>query len=177
MQGDLTPPEGKKCFSGIPEAHFIDDVDSHMKGEESAEAKIKELDEVHQKYKFMENSLSSRRKRLKGQVPDIKSSLAMVKKLREKKSADEKMETQFLLSDQVRVVMVMMMMITNLLNCQVYADAVIPPTDKVCLWLGANVMLEYTLDGESPLSLPPSSLLSDNISRRRGASHQELRVS
>ena len=63
MQGDLTPPEGKKCFSGIPEAHFIDDVDSHMKGEESAEAKIKELDEVHQKYKFMENSLSSRRRK------------------------------------------------------------------------------------------------------------------
>ena len=114
MQGDLQPPEGKKCFSGIPEAHFIDDVDSHMKGEESAEAKIKELDEVHQKYKFMENSLSSRRKRLKSQVPDIKSSLAMVKKLREKKAADEKMETQFLLSDQVRVVMmllvIMMMM-------------------------------------------------------------------
>ena len=32
-----------------------------------------------------------------------------------------------------------------------YADAVIPPTDKVCLWLGANVMLEYTLDGEFSL--------------------------
>merc|ERR1712244_26853 len=95
--------------------------------------KIKELDEVHQKYKFMENSLSSRRKRLKSQVPDIKSSLAMVKKLREKKSADETMETQFLLSDQV------------------YAEAVIPPTDKVCLWLGANVMLEYTLDDAEKL--------------------------
>ena len=101
LHGELQPPEGKQCFSGIPEAHFIDDVDSHMKGEESAEAKIKQLDETHQKYKFMENSLSSRRKRLKAQVPDIKSSLAMVKKLREKKSADEKMETQFLLSDQV----------------------------------------------------------------------------
>ena len=113
MQGDLTPPEGKKCFSGIPEAHFIDDVDSHMKGEESAEAKIKELDEVHQKYKFMENSLSSRRKRLKSQVPDIKSSLAMVKKLREKKAADEKMETQFLLSDQVRVVVMMLVMMVK----------------------------------------------------------------
>ena len=145
MQGDLQPPEGKQCFSGIPEAHFIDDVDSHMKGEESAEAKIKQLDETHQKYKFMENSLSSRRKRLKGQVPDIKSSLAMVKKLREKKSADEKMETQFLLSDQVRV----LRCDSDDLGCvQVYAEAVIPPTDKVCLWLGANVMLEYTLDGE-----------------------------
>ena len=39
-----------------------------------------------------------------------------------------------------------------------YADAVIPPTDKVCLWLGANVMLEYTLDGEfSPPSSPHSA--------------------
>jgi len=41
------------------------------------------------------------------------------------------MDTQFLLSDQV------------------YAKATIPATDKVCLWLGANVMLEYlyhTLD-------------------------------
>ena len=41
-----------------------------------------------------------------------------------------------------------------------YADAVIPPTDKVCLWLGANVMLEYTLDGEFPLpSVFSSSLM------------------
>ena len=50
----------------------------------------------------MEGNLVSRRKRLKAQVPDIKSSLAMVKKLREKKSAAESMETQFMLSDQVR---------------------------------------------------------------------------
>ena len=101
MNTDITPPEGKKCFSGIPEAHFIDDVDSHMKGDDSAEAKIKKLDESHQKYKFMEGSLVARRKRLKTQVPDIKSSLAMIKKLREKKSAGDAMETQFLLSDQV----------------------------------------------------------------------------
>lgn len=31
-----------------------------MKGEENAEAKIKSFDEVHQKYKFMENSLAMR---------------------------------------------------------------------------------------------------------------------
>merc|ERR1711915_1116526 len=133
MQGDLQPPEGKKCFSGIPEAQFIEDVDTFMKGEDSAEAKLKTIDENHQKYKFMENSLVTRRKRLKGQVPDIKSSLAMIKKLREKKGTEEQMETQFLLSDQV------------------YAKAVIPPTDKVCLWLGANVMLEYSLEDAEEL--------------------------
>ena len=125
MNTDIQPPEGKKCFSGIPEAHFIDDVDTYMKGNDSAEAKIKELDEVkgrscrsecelycsnsiyvlqaHQKYKFMESNLVSRRKRLKTQVPDIKSSLVMIKKLREKKSEDESMDTQFMLSDQVNL--------------------------------------------------------------------------
>ena len=57
--------------------------------------------QAHQKYKFMESNLVSRRKRLKTQVPDIKSSLVMIKKLREKKSEDESMDTQFMLSDQV----------------------------------------------------------------------------
>ena len=90
----------------------------------------------------MENSLATRRKRLKAQVPDIKSSLAMIKKLREKKGSEEDMETQFLLSDQV------------------YAKAVIPPTDKVCLWLGANVMLEYTLEGRLFRFLKAASLFS-----------------
>ena len=34
-----------------------------------------------------------------------------------------------------------------------FAKAEIPPTDKVCLWLGANVMLEYSLeDAEQLLS-------------------------
>jgi len=130
---ECVPADGKTSFSGIPESQFIDDVDAYMKGEEKAEAKIKALDEMHQKYKFMENSLLMRRKRLRGQVPDIKSSLVMIKKLREKAAEGEKMDTQFLLSDQV------------------FAKAEIPPTEKVCLWLGANVMLEYTLDDAEAL--------------------------
>ncbi|CAN8018672.1 unnamed protein product [Ixodes persulcatus] len=43
------------------------------------------------------------------------------------------METRFVLSDQV------------------YSKAVIPPTERVCLWLGANVMLEYSLEGAEEL--------------------------
>jgi len=139
MTEEICPPDDKTSFSGIPEAQFIEDVDSFMKGEESAEDKLKTVDENHQKYKFMEGSLVARRKRLKAQVPDIKSSLAMIKKLRQRKEINEDMDTQFLLSDQV------------------YAKAVIPPTDKVCLWLGANVMLEYSLDDAE-------ALLSKNLS-------------
>ena len=41
MSDILTPPEGQTSFSGIPEAHFVEDVDSYMKGEDSAEEKLK----------------------------------------------------------------------------------------------------------------------------------------
>merc|ERR1711997_594345 len=133
MADTLTPPEGQTSFSGIPEAHFVEVVDSYMKGEDSAEEKLKVLDERHQKYKFMETNLTSRKKRLKSQIPDIASSLILIKKLRAKREANEDTDTNFLLSDSV------------------YADAKIPPTDKVCLWLGANVMLEYSLDDAEEL--------------------------
>ena len=74
---------------------------------------ILSFSQIHQKYKFMEGSLASRRRKLKSQVytcilgvfktwslvspptpilcqvPDIKSSLAMITKLREKKEVNK----------------------------------------------------------------------------------------
>ena len=41
MSDVLTPPEGQTSFSGIPTAQFVEDVDSYMKGEDSAEEKLK----------------------------------------------------------------------------------------------------------------------------------------
>ena len=38
---------------------------------------------------------------MKNQVPDIKSSLVMIKKLRERKEENATLDTQFLLSEQV----------------------------------------------------------------------------
>ncbi|XP_040578896.1 prefoldin subunit 3 [Lepeophtheirus salmonis] len=130
---DLVPVDGKTSFSGIPSAEFLEDVNTHMKGESSAEAKLEVLDENLRKYKFMESNLVTRRKRLKSQIPDIASSLVLIKELRAKNESKEETETRFLFSDQV------------------YAKARIPPTEKVCLWLGANVMLEYTLDDAESL--------------------------
>nr|ALS04440.1 prefoldin subunit 3 [Acartia pacifica] len=130
---ELQPPEGKTNFSSIPPSQFIDDVDSYMKGDDNVEAKIRSLEEMHQKYKFMENTLSMKRKRLLAQGPDIHSSLLVIEKLHTRKADNEEMETRFLLSDQV------------------YAKASIPPTETVCLWLGANVMLEYSLDDAEQL--------------------------
>lgn len=64
---------------------------------------------------------------MKVQIPDLERSVDMVKVLKKQKNNDSGFETQFLLSEQV------------------FMKAFVPPTDKVCLWLGANVMLEYTL--------------------------------
>ncbi|KAK3098878.1 hypothetical protein FSP39_023913 [Pinctada imbricata] len=97
-------------------------------GNDSAEAVLKRLDEQHSKYKFMEYNLNTKKARLKTQIPDIKTSLDIVRHLKSRKDSTDPLETRFLLSDQV------------------YAKAKIPPTDRVSLWLGANVMLEYSIE-------------------------------
>ncbi|XP_015585717.1 prefoldin subunit 3 [Cephus cinctus] len=126
----------KKSYAGIPEADFVDDVDAFMatpENEGSVDKVLKKLDENHSKYKFMEYNLVNKRRRLKAQIPDLERSLEMIEKLQTEKNNSHDLETQFLLSEQV------------------FAKAIVPPTDKVCLWLGANVMLEYTLDDAQEL--------------------------
>lgn len=91
----------------------------------NVESVLKRLDEQHSKYKLMEYNIVSRRRKLKQQIPDLVKSLDMIGVL--SKQCDDK-ETQFLLSEQV------------------FLKTVVPPTKTVCLWLGANVMLEYPLD-------------------------------
>ena len=63
-------------------------------------------------------------------MPDIKKTLEMVAMLKSKHDSDEKeLSTNFLLSDNI------------------WAKAKIPNTSgKVGLWLGANVMVEYSYD-------------------------------
>ncbi|XP_037082711.1 prefoldin subunit 3-like [Pollicipes pollicipes] len=138
MSGDQKTP---KSFAGIPEAQFLEDVDSFMKEQGSdvtVEKILKQLEEQHQKYKFMELNLTSKRKRLKSQIPDIEGSLKIVRQMQEQKGTEGVISSHFLLSDQV------------------YAKAESKPSDSVCLWLGANVMLEYSLDDAN-------TLLSENL--------------
>lgn len=93
--------------------------------ESSADKVLRKLDEQHSKYKLMEYNISARRRKLKIQIPDLVKSLEMIDILKEQ---HEDKETQFLLSEQV------------------FLKTIVPPTKTVCLWLGANVMLEYPLD-------------------------------
>ena len=120
-------------LTGVPKVDFLEDVDGFMSKVEnnSVETVLKRQEELHQKFKFMEYNLNTKKSRLKNQVPDIKSSLDIVKHLVVKKESTSPLSTRFLLSDNV------------------YARAVVPPTENVCLWLGANVMLEYEIHDAS----------------------------
>ena len=57
----LSPTSHSNSFS----RHIQEDVDEFMKksGHETAESVLKDLDEQHQKYKFMELNLLARKKR------------------------------------------------------------------------------------------------------------------
>lgn len=139
-----------KSFCGIPEAEFLEDVDSFMKeqgAEVTVEIILKRLEEQHQKYKFMELNLMQRRKRLKSQIPDIEGSLKIVKQMQEQKGKEGIITSHFLLSDQV------------------YAKAETRASDTVCLWLGANVMLEYSLDDAQKLLADNHSNAIKNLSQ------------
>ncbi|CAF91131.1 unnamed protein product, partial [Tetraodon nigroviridis] len=125
------PQATKKKFLGIPEAVFLEDVESFMKqpGNEKAEAVITRLHEQHQKYKFMELNLTQKKLRLKNQMPTNHTDrYSYLPTTHAEENSPEPMETHFMLADSV------------------FCKASVPPTEKVCLWLGANVMLEYDID-------------------------------
>uniref|UniRef100_M3Z127 Uncharacterized protein n=1 Tax=Mustela putorius furo TaxID=9669 RepID=M3Z127_MUSPF len=110
--GEVAAGNQKQLHLGTAEAMFMKQPEN-----ETAEAVQKKLDEQYQKYKFMELKLAQKKRRLKGQIPEIKQTL----KFEEKKEPTSALETRFLLVDN--------------LYCK-------PPTHKMCLWLGLNVMLE-----------------------------------
>merc|ERR1719402_1637109 len=125
----MTTAIEKPSSLDAPQAEFVEDVDEYMKrpDNESAEAVLRRLEESHSKYKYMEAQVGAKKARLKTQVPSIKTTLDIVRHMKGRESA-EPLVTSFQLSDQL------------------YTKATIPPTEKVCLWLGANVMLEYDIN-------------------------------
>ncbi|XP_020041202.1 prefoldin subunit 3 isoform X2 [Castor canadensis] len=155
---EIAAGNGRRLHLGIPEAVFVEDVDSFMKqpGNETADTVLKKLDEQYQKYKFMELNLAQKKRRLKSQIPEIKQTLEILKYMQKKKmrtlrhsiaqlESTNSMETRFLLADNL------------------YCKASVPPTDKVCLWLGANVMLEYDIDEAQALLEKNLSTATKNL--------------
>eukprot|EP00735_Rhodelphis_limneticus_P003199 TRINITY_DN1457_c0_g1::TRINITY_DN1457_c0_g1_i1::g.27143::m.27143 TRINITY_DN1457_c0_g1::TRINITY_DN1457_c0_g1_i1::g.27143 ORF type:complete len:188 (+),score=62.81,sp/Q5RCG9/PFD3_PONAB/53.26/2e-54,Prefoldin/PF02996.12/1.6e-29,Prefoldin_2/PF01920.15/19,Prefoldin_2/PF01920.15/0.026,Syntaxin-6_N/PF09177.6/0.38,Syntaxin-6_N/PF09177.6/79 TRINITY_DN1457_c0_g1_i1:34-564(+) len=112
---------------GIPKADFIDDVAGFV-AKNPVEQSLKKMDELYSKYKLMEGSLVQKRGALKNKIPEIKKTLEMLKFINEKKDNGESTVTNFMLAENL------------------YANATLKEGNTCYLWLGANVMLEYTFE-------------------------------
>ncbi|KAG7387585.1 Prefoldin subunit 3 [Phytophthora pseudosyringae] len=119
---------GERNPRGIPSAVFVDSVDAFMDvcGVKNIEPLVGALQQMYSKYKFMETSLQKNRETFKRKIPDTQKDLNMVRHLVAKRDEGETLQTQFNLADNV------------------YAKASVDcNVGKVCIWLGAQVMVEY----------------------------------
>ncbi|KAF2086230.1 Prefoldin, subunit 3 [Saccharata proteae CBS 121410] len=112
---------------GIPYAPFIDKVEDYVTSRAEVEGTLKSFQEMISKYQFMEVNQQRRSVGLKDKIPDIQKTLDTVKFLATRKPGSDPIETTFELNDTL------------------YAKAKVPPTEEVYLWLGANVMLSYSI--------------------------------
>ncbi|KAI8591635.1 Prefoldin subunit-domain-containing protein [Geranomyces variabilis] len=118
---------------GIPMAPFVGKVEEFTP-ESELESTLKKFQEMIAKYKYMEGHLLQRKKSLESKIPDIKKTLDMVQFLISQEDSTDPIITQYELNDTL------------------YARAEIKSGNKtVYLWLGANVMLEYSTPEASDL--------------------------
>ena len=126
-QAPITEPS--EAHRRIPKAVFIENVEAWV-DKYTDDALFAQMNELYQKYKFMEQQLLRSRASYRVKLPDIKKTLEMVALLKSRAMTKEKaIETNFLVSDNI------------------WAKATIPnDSGRVGLWLGANVMVEYSHD-------------------------------
>mmetsp|Transcript_5979 Transcript_5979/g.37083 ORF Transcript_5979/g.37083 Transcript_5979/m.37083 type:complete len:189 (-) Transcript_5979:1345-1911(-) len=115
-----------KGVQALPPAEFIEDVEAWA-GERPEEA-LQKLQENYQTYKMLESQLVQNQARLDRKLPDVVKALEVVQTLVDQRDTQKELQVDYELSDGI------------------YAKAKVETGAKVCLWLGANVMLEYDLD-------------------------------
>eukprot|EP00316_Scyphosphaera_apsteinii_P016988 CAMPEP_0119349424 /NCGR_PEP_ID=MMETSP1333-20130426/109544_1 /TAXON_ID=418940 /ORGANISM="Scyphosphaera apsteinii, Strain RCC1455" /LENGTH=183 /DNA_ID=CAMNT_0007362021 /DNA_START=24 /DNA_END=575 /DNA_ORIENTATION=- len=119
--------EAKPTRDAIPEATFIEDIEAFMKKEGSAEAALEKLQRFYSACKMMEQRLTQRKAKLKVKIPEIESTYNSLLQMQAQSELGAPLVTHYELAQSV------------------YVKAMVPvhEENKVCLWLGANVMLEY----------------------------------
>jgi prefoldin subunit 5 len=119
---------------GIPAAQFVEDVQKYLNQSEfDVNSALAFLQERLQQYKLVEMKLLAQQRDLQAKIPDIEKCLDIVATLQAKTGSGEDLITDFEVSEGI------------------YSRALIEDTDSVCLWLGANVMLEYSREEATAL--------------------------
>jgi len=111
----------------IPDASFIEDIDSFMTKEGSAEAALEKLQRFYSACKMIEQRLVQRKAKLKVKIPEIEQTYNSLKQMQAQSELGEPLVAHYELAQSVFV----------------KAKVPVHEENKVCLWLGANVMLEY----------------------------------
>ncbi|WCJ23284.1 prefoldin 3 [Euphorbia peplus] len=119
---------------GIPAAQFVQDVQTYLtQSNLDVNSSLSFLQERLQQYKLVEMKLLAQQRDLQAKIPDIEKCLDIVSTLQAKKGTGESLLADFEVSEGI------------------YSRACIEDTDSVCLWLGANVMLEYSCEEATAL--------------------------
>eukprot|EP00271_Cylindrocystis_brebissonii_P020631 TRINITY_DN6917_c0_g1_i2.p1 TRINITY_DN6917_c0_g1~~TRINITY_DN6917_c0_g1_i2.p1 ORF type:complete len:172 (+),score=33.07 TRINITY_DN6917_c0_g1_i2:178-693(+) len=113
---------------GVQPAPFIEDVEEFLDGRDTDTA-LRSLNERLQQYKIREMRLLAQRRDYQLKLPDIRKCLAIVETLQRKQGTGLETKVDFEVTEGI------------------YTQAVLKDdTTSVYLWLGANVMLEYSFE-------------------------------
>ncbi|KAK8622508.1 hypothetical protein V6N13_117418 [Hibiscus sabdariffa] len=130
---------------GIPGAQFVEDVETYLSQTGlDVNSALGFLQERLQQYKLVEMKLLAQQRDLQAKIPDIAKCLDVVATLQAKKGTGEALIADFEVSEGI------------------YSRARIEDNDSVCLWLGANVMLEYSCE-------EATSLLQKNLENAKAS--------
>ncbi|CAN4107081.1 unnamed protein product [Withania somnifera] len=130
---------------GIPAASFVQDVQTYLtQSGLDVNSALAFLQERLQQYRVVEMKLLAQQRDLQAKIPDIEKCLDIVATLQAKKVNSEALVADFELSEGI------------------YSRARIEDTESVCLWLGANVMLQYSCE-------EATSLLQTNLENAKAS--------
>ncbi|KNA09390.1 hypothetical protein SOVF_153990 [Spinacia oleracea] len=119
---------------GIPAAAFVEDVQTYLnKSDLDVNSALASFQERLQQYKLVEMKLLAQQRDLQAKIPDIEKCLDIVATLQARKGSGEPLLADFEVSEGI------------------FSRACIEDSDSVCLWLGANVMLEYSCEEANTL--------------------------
>ncbi|KAI8010937.1 putative prefoldin subunit 3 [Camellia lanceoleosa] len=134
MSSSSSSSSGVTERRGIPAAAFVEDVQTYLSQLGlDVNSSLSFLQERLQQYRLVEMKLLAQQRDLQAKIPDIEKCLDVVATLQAKKGTGEALLADFEVSEGI------------------YSRARIEDTDSVCLWLGANVMLEYSCEEATDL--------------------------
>ena len=111
----------------------------------SIESMLGALNELYSKYKYMETSFEKSKGVYKAKIPEIEQTLEIIGLMIKKKEDEEEMVTHYPLCDTL------------------YAEAKVDTSEsKICLWVGASTMVEYTYEEGEYLLTEFKALFNSN---------------